>query len=336
MLRPYINVGCLMIVSAVAFAASSYADSSTTARRDSALKGIQACLRRNEVSSRECKSLNKNVQTLVDSYRQGDKSVLPTLLRFTYLSDFYGEALIGDPDGFLSAVSRLSDADQFAVASGLAGGMVGLLRPKFDAIRATLMTVPDSSPNYQLARTCLGVLETENASLLADYFPPQTFTDRAGEILVHWFSRELYALEEKPLWPPASGNQRTYRITLLPSFSPPESVTLTVSADGSGQINFRAADSRRQHLSVDSGSTMTPQQVAGFSQSLYDLQFWQLPTQLPQLRREIEMDGTEWILEGVEDGKYHVVLRWCPGTTPFGQAGRNLFEFAGHKLKGSC
>jgi hypothetical protein len=66
------QASCLVIASAVAVATSSYADSATSARRDSALKGIEACLRRNEVSSRECKNLNKDVQPLVDVYRQGD------------------------------------------------------------------------------------------------------------------------------------------------------------------------------------------------------------------------------------------------------------------------
>ena len=111
----YLKASCLLIASSVAVANSSYADSSTSASRDKALKGIEACLRRNEVSSRECRRLNKDVQTLVDVYRQCDKTVLPTLLRFTYLSDFLGEALIGDPEGFLSAVSRLSGPDQQAV-----------------------------------------------------------------------------------------------------------------------------------------------------------------------------------------------------------------------------
>ena len=44
----------------------SFADSSLTARRDAALKAVNACVQRKEVSSRECKKLNANVQTLVD------------------------------------------------------------------------------------------------------------------------------------------------------------------------------------------------------------------------------------------------------------------------------
>jgi hypothetical protein len=328
----YVLACCLMIASAVVVASSSSADSETSARRDKALKGIEACLKRNEVSSRQCKNLNKDVQTLVDVYRQGDKTVLPTLLRFTYLCDFFGEALVGDPEGFLSAVSHLPELDRQAVASGVAGGMFGLLRLRFEAVRATLTAVPDSSPNYQLARTCLLTLETNNASFLVNYFPPQTFTGRAGDFQVHWFSRELYALGEKPLWPPASESERTYRITVLPAFTIPESVTLTVLADGSGQIRFRATDARHEHLNVEGVSTISSQQVADFTALLNRVQFWQMPTE----SRQLGLDGAEWILEGVQRGNYHIVLRWCPSKTPFGEAGRSLFDLAGHKSRGTC
>ena len=100
----------------------SFADSSLTARRDAALKAVDACVQRNEVSSRECKKLNANVRTLVNVYKQGDKTVLPTLFKFTYLTDFYGDALLADPDGFITEMSRLPGKDQEAVVRWYRGG----------------------------------------------------------------------------------------------------------------------------------------------------------------------------------------------------------------------
>jgi hypothetical protein len=327
-----VKISCLLIVAVVAIATSSYSDSSLTEKRDGALKGIAVCLKRNEVASRECKNLNKDIQTLIDVYHQGDKSVLSTLLQFTYLSDFYGDALIGDADGFLSTVLRLPEQNQLAVAAGIAGGMRGLSRPRFEVIRATLIAVPESSPNSQLAQTFVRTLETANALFLVNYFPPQSFTGPAGDFEVRWFSRELYDLEEKPLWPAGSGNERTYRITVLPAFSGPETVILKVLADGSGQIKFRAVDPRNPHPRINKDSTIKPEQVTEFTSMLDHLQFWQLPTE----PTERGLDGAEWILEGVQDGKYHVVLRWCPRKTPFGEVGRNLFKLAGQKSKGAC
>jgi len=328
----FVRISCLLIVALVAFATSSYSDSSQIEKRDAALKRIATCLKRNEVSSRECKNMSKDIQVLVDVYRQGDKSVLPTLLQFAYLRDFLGDALIGDTDGFFSAVLNLSEPNQQAVAVGLAGEMSGLQRTRFETIRATLMLVSDSSPNYQLARTFLQTLETENASLLENYFPPQTFAGQVGDLQVHWFSRYLHALEQKPLWSPALKNEHTYRITVLPAFSAPQAVVLTVLADGSGQIGYYATESTRMRLGVATADAISAQEVADFTSSLDQIQFWQLPTEVPQRG----FDGAEWILEAVQDGKYHLVHRWCPGKTSFGEVGRSLFNFAGHKMLGAC
>ena len=133
------------------------ADASLVARRDKALEGIKSCLRRNEVSRRECKHLKRDVTTLVDVYRSGDKSVLPTLLHFTYLTDFYDEALLSDPEGFLTAMRQLPQKDQQAVAAGIAGGCASKPRDlvRFKAMRAMLKDFPSDSPNKALATLSL-------------------------------------------------------------------------------------------------------------------------------------------------------------------------------------
>jgi len=327
------RTSCYLIVLTVAISTSPYARSSPDAKREAALKGIDACLRRNEVSSRECRGLEKNVEILKDVYRQGDRTVLPMLLRLIYLTEFFGQTLVADPDGFLTAVSNLSEADQRAVAAGLAGGRHGLTRPQFDEIRATLRKMPDSSLNYKLARECLATLEATNASFLVDYFPPETFVGRSGNFAVRWFSREMYALGEKPLWPPRPGSETTYRITVLPALSARrESVALTVLADGTGRVKFRMKDSRRRDLDADDLYTINTQHAANFSAAWNRSDFWKLPTE----STDRGLDGVEWILEAVQNDRYHVIVRWCPSKTPFGQLGRDLFDLAGHKHPGGC
>ena len=300
------------------------------AKRDNAQKEIQACLRRNEVSSRLCKNLNKNVAILMDIYRGGDKSVLPTLLRFTYLTEFYDEALISDPETFLTTVSHLPEKDRMAVQEGIAGWNGVATRQRFEAVRTTLMRVPDSSPNHQLAQNSLLTFDTRNASFLVNYFPPDTFAGPSGSFETRWFSRELYALQEKALWPPSSENERTYRVTVFPAFAFPTSVTLTVMPDGTGQVRFRETDASRYHLNADTTFTITAQQATDFTNSLDHIQFWQLPTTVQQRG----LDGAEFVLEGVHDGRYHVVIRWCPGNTPFGKTVRDLFHLADTKFSG--
>ena len=323
-----LKITFLLIATVVAIATCSYSDSSMIEKRDKALKEVAACLKRDAAPGRECKNINKNLQTLIDVYQQGDKSVLPTLLQFTYPRNFLGDSLVDDTEGFLSAVSNLPELNQRAVAFGMAGRPFGLERPRFEKIRATLISIPDSSPNYSLARTCLRALENVNAALIENYFPPQIF----GDPTVQSLSMNLHALEQRPLWTSVSDTEGTYRITKLPAFAGAQSVTLTVLADGSGQVRFRATDSDHQNLTVDTASTINAQEVSDFTSSFNQIEFWKQPAELTQKG----YDGADWILEAAQNGKYHVVLRWCPGKTPFGAVGRSLFELAGHKMAGGC
>jgi hypothetical protein len=333
------NLISIILVSAVAMASAtlSHAESSPTARRDKALERINACLQRNEVPSRQCKKLNKNIETLVDVYRKGGKSVLPTLFRFTYLTDFYGEALLSDPEGFLTAVAQLPKTNQEAVATGLAGGMLRITsRERFEAIRALLMrSISESQSDKEVAQVCLKALEANNVSLFVNYFPPQTFTGQSADSLIHWYSRDMYMLGEKPLWTPSSNNVTTYRFTYLGAFTGPKAVTLTVQADGTSRLNMKVISEARELSQLD---VAIPQdQLARFFTRLDQAHFWGMPTESSRGGK----DGAEWILEGVQNGKYHIVVRWCPDIVrqsdeevAFAEAAQVLFEQAGHRQLG--
>lgn len=305
------------------------ADTSVDAKRDRALTEIRACLKTNQTSRWKCRNTNRNVETLVAVYRQGDKSVLPTLLQFTYLTDFYGEALVGDPSTFLTTMAGLPEASQQEVAAGLAGSVYGISEPRFRAIRETLSSIAESSANYEVARRCLRALETENAAYFRTYFPPQAFAGTTETFKVHWFSRELYALQDEPLWPP-SPSVRTYRVTVIPAFAGPRSVEVAIESEGSARIAYREADVNRRSLLVDPAKPVNPQQITELVGMLNGMQFWQMPGESVH----VGFDGGEWILEVVQDGKYQVVHRWCPGRTPFGEFAQWLFDLAGHKFGG--
>jgi len=46
--------------------------------------------------------------------------------------------------------------------------------------------------------------------------------------------------------------------------------------------------------------------------------FWSLPSHTDE---ENGADGAEWIIEGVKEGKYHVVRRWSPEKGPIRELG---------------
>ena len=323
------------IVFGLAISTCIYPQPSPTETRDDALRAVEACLRRNEASSRECRGFNSHVQTLIDDYWQGDKTVLPVLLKSAWSTEFYEDALIANPEGFLTAVSQMPEQGQRTVAGRIAGPPQGVTREQFDHVRATLMNVPSSSPNYQLARACLARLETENVSFLVAYFPPQTFAARS-EMLARSFSHDMYVLKEKPIWSHGSLNDRIYRVTILPRrpFAS-QSIALTVMPDGSAQAEFRTADWQTHTVNLDSPRSVSRRDAADFIGAMNQIQFWEMPTELPP-GRSIGLGGADWIVEAVEDGSCHIVYRWCPGNTPLGKVVRHLFDLSGHKLSGIC
>src|SRR5215813_2726256 len=315
-------------------AISCIAETSPAARRDNALKKVDACVL--SKSGRECNYMGDSIQILVDIYKGGDKSVLPALLHFTYLSDFYDEALLSDRDSVLMAVNQLPEKQQREVAMGIAGGYFRTLsKSQFDAVRTSLVNIPDSSPTKQIAEVCLKALEANNASLFLSYFPPQTFTRGAGNVLVSWYSSELYSLGERPLWPASAPNLTVYRFTYIPAFAGPETVVMTVLPDGTGAIKIKALDAWRQKMEIDDSKSVTVEQVTRFFGAVKRAEYWQMPTEVPSRGR----DGAQWILEGIQDGDYKIVTRWCPGFESQDQQGlayansaRILLEFAGHKF----
>ena len=162
-------------------------DSSLPSKRDVALKAIKTCLKRNEVSSSECRGLSRQIDVLIDVYRAGDKSVLPTLFLFTDLTDFYDDALLSDPGVFLTAMGNLPEQQQELVSVGFAGGASGLLtQDRFMALRAVLTSVPESSPTQAPAALLLTALETNNAIYFISYFPASTFEGPAADFILSW------------------------------------------------------------------------------------------------------------------------------------------------------
>jgi hypothetical protein len=327
-----------LAVLALVLSIPAFADPSPTAKRDAALQEIHSCLKSNNVSSRQCKGLNANVQALVEVYRNGDKSVLPTLFMFPYLTDFYGDALLSDAEGFLTALSLLPQKDEKAVANGLAGGMFFLrTKDRFERIVAALRNPSESPVTQAVAQLCLREVEQRNASFIISYFPPETFTGRASDFTERMFASAMYALGEKPLWPTSVTNESIYRLTLLPAFGDAIVVSLTVAADDNGKIATKSMNRDEESVTTERASDVPSDNVVRFLSALDQAHFWQGPAELPSPPGRIRLDGAEWILEGVRDGNYHVAIRWRPDIerqdadeTHFAYAGQLLFELAGH------
>lgn len=279
-------------------------------KRDAALKGIEACFQRN----RDCKVLEQNLMTLEDLYRQGDKTVLPTLLRYGAPGNFIQESLIADPDAFLSAVAGLPEPDQRAAFTYIAGGWFGLDRAEFDATRTALRSVPDSSPARKAADACLRILEANNATLLLSYFPPATFPGRDQDLLVHWYSADLYALGEKPLTDLVKNpDADAYRLMVLPTWGN----AIAIEAQRCGSAYCLTARRLNGEAGFEIGKLVEARDVtldsvdsSALEALIQGLKFFQMPED----DHVLGFDGDEWILEGVAQGQYHLADRWSATT----------------------
>lgn len=305
----------------LSFSVSCGALPASAISREEALRKLDACV--HSKTGRECKKVKVAEETLRRLYREGDKSVLPALMEATWMGDLYADAVLDDTAGYLNALSTLSEPRQRAVESSMAGRYMSLSRERFQALHAALLKVAPDSPGYALAQDTLRQLSVANARHLTTYFPPQVFNTGAAAFQTNWYSRELYALDEAALWPPAA-NQHLYRFTLLPAFSRPLAVTLAVLPTGGGEIRLRTGDHVR--VTLEQTRTLTAQQMTDVLALIDRADFWRMPVESE--RRGY--DGAEWIMEGVHDGQYHLVTRWSPEKSAYHDLGTTFLKLSGY------
>jgi hypothetical protein len=165
--------------------------------------------------------------------------------------------------------------------------------------------------------------------MIAPFFPPDSLGARPDlhGFVAGWFASYLIALEERPLYPPPAEIGPTFRCLCLPTWDRPSAVRIErraltwwltgQQADGDGGFEIGRVDRRVARL-------LSNTEAIRVADLLPLLRFWELPPFID----DTGCDGTTWVLEGVDGGRYHVAHRWCPGRgDPFGDFGRLLLEF---------
>lgn len=145
---------------------------------------------------------------------------------------------------------------------------------------------------------------------LMDKLPP--IIQGTGEDSDKWYSKQLTALGEKGL---KYSPTHTYRFTYLRSFDNPLSIRIEVLDDGTGVLYFtmseRSDGTSTGDLIETQQKDLTKEQTNTLLQLITDNDFWNLP-----ITDEIEgvevLDGSHWIIEGINEGKYHLVDRHSP------------------------
>lgn len=184
---------------------------------------------------------------------------------------------------------------------------------------APALVLLSQSPRDTLHEVLLRSVRLEGAHCLPPrgYFPGGVLSpdDTSGAAFRDlWYSRHLRAMGEPRLAEAAASADEVFRLTVLPSFSPafavrlhrrgPSAVVVTTVLSGAG--GYEPGEAAR-HDSVE----VTVDDAAAYFQRANAAEFWSMPVQ----GRDLGLDGSEWILEGVRDGRYHVVDRWTPYAT---------------------
>jgi hypothetical protein len=175
------------------------------------------------------------------------------------------------------------------------------------------------------------LLGAQTPATKVSYFPPDTLDETAvsSRSREQWYSEHLRALKESSLWD-SSKNQKlqSYRFLWLRTFDHPISVRLDVQQDGTSLLTRKITNGQGGYkpgkLVVNKSRKLTKDETAWFLERVEEVGFWKLASfekayEIGPNGEKLELigvDGAEWIVEGVKDGKYHVVDRWSPEKGP--------------------
>jgi hypothetical protein len=187
----------------------------------------------------------------------------------------------------------------------------------------------------------LGCSTGAAASADTAFFPPRAFVledapDHQNDIsglLADRYSDALRRMNEPSLWKASQSDRKltAYRFLWLPTWGRPVAVRIEkaggratlhmVQLDGSGGYDLGKIDTtRRMSPNRDDWERLMRRvRTAGF---------WGMPSRIDRLGA----DGEELIVEGVKDGRYHVVDRWTPEAGAYLELCRTLLDLSGMDL----
>jgi hypothetical protein len=150
-----------------------------------------------------------------------------------------------------------------------------------------------------------------------NFFPKGTFHPdnvKLDAFVAEWYSKQLTALEEPSLFAAKQDSSvQSYRFLWLRTFHHPVSVRVTLQPDESGSVVTKVADGAGGYqpgkLIVNKTEKLPAEKMRVFLEKVDTLKYWTLPERDPERQG---MDGAQWVIEGVADGKYRLVDRWTP------------------------
>jgi hypothetical protein len=158
------------------------------------------------------------------------------------------------------------------------------------------------------------------------------------------YQNTLSLFNEPQIYPSANPNIEVYRIFISPIFSHALSIRIEKQGEDyllvakylSGQVGYDWGK-----LKGEKKRRITEKEWLKLISLLNQASFWILPSKdtawEPKGKGEVAicLDDTDWYLEGVQDGKYHVVDRYCPESQDFKAIGLYMVKLSKLSVKES-
>jgi len=169
------------------------------------------------------------------------------------------------------------------------------------------------------------------APCYSQFFPKSSLDSRGDGFKAEWYSTQLKALNEPSLFALTKvADAESYRFLWLRTFQHPVAIRLDHQMDGTWMLTTKegggAGGYKPGQVVTDTFRKLTAQEIQAFLTKVQGDHFWNAPN---PVNDQAGTDGSQWIIEGVKAGKYHVVDRWIPKKGPARDLGMFLaFDLA--------
>lgn len=173
-----------------------------------------------------------------------------------------------------------------------------------------------------------------SVALAQQYFPDHAFNDdgRLNDFIVHWYSKDLNALQEPSLWEISriSSSAQVHRFVWLRTFHHPVAVRIEIAKDGTGTLTAKMSSGAGGYepgkLIEDRTQVVSKDDIHGLLAKLGSTNYWSLPSRDPNPSGH---DGSQWVIEAVRDGEYKLIDRWSPKNGPARDIGLLVLHLSG-------
>ena len=174
------------------------------------------------------------------------------------------------------------------------------------------------------------------------YFPTGVFSEYLdlSDSRSRRYAKHLRAMSEPSLLDAVKNkSSESYRFLWLRSFRQPIAIRMTMRPDGSSQLIGVEMTGKNGHdpgvIATTEVVEISQEQIHQFQDLLQTTEYWSMPTVDVRLHEERIRDGAEWMLEGVRDGRYHVVARVSPQNETYREACLYLLKLSKIEVEAS-